>query len=89
MGSTSGIINYAAGSKNKKFIIGTVKGVIYELLDRRPDAEFYFPKTEPICVNMAKITLEKLRDVLLSEDKEVMLPPEQINLIADLTVMWS
>ena len=79
VGSTSGIINYAAGSKNKKFIIGTVKGVIYELLDRRPDAEFYFPKTEPICVNMAKITLEKLRDVLLSEDKEVMLPPEDIN----------
>ena len=44
VGSTSGIINYAAGSKNKKFIIGTVKGVIYELLDRRPDAEFYFPR---------------------------------------------
>ena len=86
VGSTSGIINYAAGSKNKKFIIGTVKGVIYELLDRRPDAEFYFPKTEPICVNMAKITLEKLRDVLLSEDKEVMLPPEDINEKAKLTL---
>ncbi len=86
VGSTSGIINYAAESKNKKFIIGTVKGVIYELLDRRPDAEFYFPKTEPICVNMAKITLEKLRDVLLSEDKEVMLPPEDINEKAKLTL---
>ena len=84
--SAVGISRNAAGSKNKKFIIGTVKGVIYELLDRRPDAEFYFPKTEPICVNMAKITLEKLRDVLLNEDKEVMLPPEDINEKAKLTL---
>lgn len=35
---------------------------------------------------MAKITLEKLRDVLLSEDKEVMLPPEDINEKAKLTL---
>lgn len=86
IGSTSGIIDYAAKSEAKEFIIGTVKGVIYELMDKRPDAKFYFPATEPICINMAKVTLEKVKHVLETGDNEVMLPPEDIAQKAGLTL---
>lgn len=78
IGSTSGIISYAAGSTAKEFIIGTVKGVIYELMDKRPDAVFYFPATEPICINMAKVTLEKVRHVLETGENAVAMPPEDV-----------
>lgn len=64
IGSTSGIIEYAASSPAKEFIIGTENGVLYELQTRRPDAAFYFPKTEPVCTDMKKISLDKIIHVL-------------------------
>lgn len=86
IGSTSGIINFASGSDVKEFIIGTVKGVIYELMDKRPDAEFYFPATEPVCINMAKVTLEKVKHVLETGANEVSMPPEGVVKQAKLTL---
>lgn len=64
IGSTSGIIEYAASSPAKEFIIGTENGVLYELQTRRPDAAFYFPQTEPVCTDMKKISLDKIIHVL-------------------------
>ena len=63
IGSTSGIINFAGESSDKEFIIGTECGVLTKLKERRPDAEFYFPETTPTCVNMKKITPEKVLHV--------------------------
>lgn len=78
IGSTSGIINYAKEHKEEKeFIIGTVVGVIYKLEEERPDAAFYFPKTEPVCVNMDKITLDHVIHVLETGENEVSLPPKE------------
>lgn len=64
IGSTSGIIEYATASPAKEFIIGTEIGVQYALEQARPDAKFYFPATEPVCVDMKKITLDQIIDVL-------------------------
>lgn len=70
-GSTSGIINYAQSSKKSKFIIGTEIGVLYALKQARPDAEFYFPKTAPVCQDMKKITLDHVIHVLTEGDNAV------------------
>lgn len=79
IGSTSGIINFASEHKEcSEFIIGTVYGVIYKLEQQRPDAKFYFPKTTPICVNMEKITLDKIINVLKTGENAVELPSEDI-----------
>lgn len=87
IGSTSGIINFAKEHPEyKEFIIGTVSGVIYKLKEARPDAEFYFPATEPICENMAKITLDKVADVLENNENQVELPDEDIVSQAKLTL---
>lgn len=64
IGSTSGIIRYASQSSKQDFIIATETGVLYELEKKNPDKHFHFPKTEPVCEGMKKITLEKVLHVL-------------------------
>lgn len=71
IGSTSGIIRYAAASDEKEFIICTESGVAYELGRLAPGKTFYFPETLPVCVDMKKITLEKIADVLENENGQV------------------
>ncbi len=71
IGSTSGIIDYAKKSPRKQFIIGTESGVAYALTQARPDAEFYFPATGPVCPDMKKITLDKIIRVLRTGENAV------------------
>lgn len=86
IGSTSGIIEYAKNSSSDEFIIGTVMGVIYKLKQVREDAKFYFPKTDPICINMDKITLEHVRHVLQSNENQVSMPEETVARQAEKTL---
>ncbi len=66
IGSTSEIIDYASKSEQKEFIIGTESGVLYELTQRNPDKIFYTVTNHQHCMDMKKVTLEKIRDVLVS-----------------------
>ena len=70
IGSTSGIIAYAGKSECMEFIICTENGVLYELKRQNPGKKFYFTNTEPVCHDMKKITLEKIRDVLMTGKNE-------------------
>lgn len=76
IGSTAGIIKYASESSEAEFIICTESGVGYELVKNSPDINFYFPHTEPVCMDMKLITLEKIRDVLKAENNEVTVEKE-------------
>ena len=69
-GSTSGIIEYVSKSEKKEWIIGTEVGVLYELQKQNPDNQFYFPKTKPVCMDMKRITLEKIKHVLQTEENQ-------------------
>lgn len=71
IGSTSGIIKYATNSEAKEFIIGTVVGVFYELEKQNPDKKFYTVSSGQVCVNMMKVSLEKVLKVLTTECNEV------------------
>ena len=71
VGSTSGIIDYAAKSDKKEFIICTENGVRHKLEQDNPDKKFYFTKTEPVCTDMKLITLEKILHVLKTGENEV------------------
>ena len=70
VGSTSGIIEYVSKSTKKEWIIGTEIGILYELQKKNPDNQFYFPKTKPVCIDMKKITLEKILQVLKTENDQ-------------------
>lgn len=78
IGSTSGIIDYATQSEAQEFIICTERGVEYKLQQNNPNKKFYFTKTEPICVDMKKITLEKVLHVLKTGENEVFVEQELI-----------
>lgn len=64
IGSTTGILKQAAASNAKEFIIATEIGVRYELEKQNPKKTFYFPKTQPVCMDMKKITLDGILHVL-------------------------
>ena len=64
IGSTTGILKQAAASNAKEFIIATEIGVRYELEKQNPKKTFYFPKTEAVCMDMKKITLDGILHVL-------------------------
>lgn len=67
IGSTSGIIDFAAQSANKEFIIGTEIGVMYKLKMQNPDKLFFTVNDNQICKSMKMITLESLYNCLKNE----------------------
>lgn len=71
VGSTSEIIDYAAASEAKEFIIGTELGVLFELKRQNPDKIFYSAGSAQCCPNMKKISLEKICRVLENGENEV------------------
>lgn len=76
IGSTSGIIQYATESPEREFIIGTENGVMYELSTRNPDKKFYPAMEYQYCINMKKVTLEKVRNCLRDGSGEIHVPDD-------------
>lgn len=76
VGSTTEIIQYANISPSEAFIIGTEMGVFYELQKNNPDKKFYPVKDEQICPDMKMITTDKVLNVLVNENNEVIVNGE-------------
>lgn len=76
IGSTSGIIDYVVNSPEEEFLIGTVDGVFAEILKKAPGKKLYTLKDQQVCVNMKRVTLTKVRDVLLHEKNEIFVEEE-------------
>ena len=64
VGSTSGIIEYVANSKDKSFIICTEEGILYKLKKDNPDKEFILVNNNQVCSDMKKVTIEKVAKCL-------------------------
>ena len=80
VGSTSQIIAEAVASDATDFIIATVHGVIRELEAQTAGTgkRFWFPRTTPICPNMARVTAEKVLACLRDGTGEVGLPDDAV-----------
>ncbi len=76
IGSTSEIIDYATRSENENFIICTEMGVFYELMQKNPQKKFYSVGHRQFCPNMKRITLEKVKNALLTMQPELVLDEE-------------
>ncbi len=76
IGSTAGILNYAAESEAEKMIIGTEKGLFYRLKADNPDKEFYLLSPGLICRNMKKTNLQKIADSLENMETVIELDEE-------------
>ena len=77
MGSTSFILDYPVKSKKRQCIIATESGILTEMYRRYPEGYEFIPIVpEHICEYMKLTTLEDLRDALLYERYEVVVPEE-------------
>ncbi len=70
-GSTTGIMEYAAESREKQFIIATEKGVVDRLKRDYPEKEFIPVRDNIICPNMKWNTLEDVYNSLLYNQYEI------------------
>lgn len=75
-GSTAQIIDFAAKSDGREFIIGTEMGILEKLRFVRPDASFYLLQGNLLCVNMKKTTLQSVFDALASMKNEITVPED-------------
>lgn len=75
IGSTAGILRFAARSDRRDFIVCTEHGIRHPLAVENPEKHFYFPKTTPVCPDMKRITLEQIRDVLKNGGQAVEIDP--------------
>ena len=78
IGSTTGIINYAAGSTEKEFIIATEAGIIHHMQKLVPDKTFYaVPNLEGCscneCPHMKLNTIDKMIAALETLKPEILL----------------
>lgn len=74
--STGQMCEYVLESSNKEFIIGTEVGIIYKLQKENPDKKFYSVSPQTLCVDMKKITLPKVLDVLENLSNQVIVPED-------------
>lgn len=79
IGSTSGIIDYAKASEKREFVIGTEKGVLYELQKQNPDKVFHLVSKKMVCEDMKKVTIDKVLNALEKMDYEVLVTDEVRN----------
>jgi quinolinate synthase len=72
VGSTAGILKYAASSPCPEIIIVTEEGIRYDLEQQNPSKHFYFPGHIPmICENMKKTGIEHVLWALEYEESEI------------------
>ncbi len=64
VGSTTGIIRYAREADAQEIIIGTERGVMYQLRMQNPGKTFILASERLFCETMRSITLEDVRDAL-------------------------
>ena len=76
VGSTSQIIKFVKKSDDKKFIIGTEKGIIHSLIKENPNKEFFVLTEKLICENMKKTGLKDVYNALKNEEYEICIDKE-------------
>lgn len=81
-GSTTGIMDYAAGSEAKSFIIGTENSIVQHLQLAHPYKMFYPLSKDCVCHNMKLTTLVDVLNVLKGTEGEEILMDEEMRLKA-------
>ncbi|MEK6775713.1 MAG: quinolinate synthase NadA [bacterium] len=82
--STSGMLRYARKSSASEFIIGTERGLLYNLRKENPDKRFYILSDDPTpwdlpmltCQNMKRTTLELVVRSLENMETVITVPEE-------------
>jgi len=74
--STSGMLNHAGKSSEKKFIIATEMGLLYQLRRENPDKEFILASAKLLCRSMKLTTLKDVHRSLATMTPIITVPEE-------------
>jgi quinolinate synthase len=85
VGSTTGIIRYAGQDNVREMIVGTERGIFYQLKKHHPGKVFIPASDQMICEDMKKITLADIR-AALTQMKTVIKVPEDVRIPARKTL---
>ncbi|MQM73013.1 MAG: quinolinate synthase NadA [Pseudoramibacter sp. EUB1.1] len=77
IGSTTGIMKYAADSDSKEFVIGTENSIVQHLQFAHPEKRFYPLSKMCVCMNMKATTLMDVYHSLNGDGGEQIELPEQ------------
>ena len=83
IGSTKAMLNYIKKSPNKRFIVATESGILYEMQRENPDKEFITLRDDrhcacDDCAYMKLNTLDKLYRCLRDEQPEILMSDDMI-----------
>ncbi len=81
VGSTTGIIRYAAREEVTEMLVGTEQGVLHQLRKQNPKKTFIPVSDRMLCEDMKRITLADIRDSLI-EMKHVVKVPDEVRIPA-------
>ena len=76
--STGGMLSYVRDSGATEFIVGTEIGILHRMQKENPGKNFYPLEPAPVCEDMKKITLEKIRDTLRDMSPRIELDADTI-----------
>lgn len=82
VGSTTGIMDYAAKSDAKEFIIGTENSIVQHLQFAYPQKHFYPLSKDLVCNNMKATTLSDVYHCVLGDGGEEIVMAEELRLKA-------
>jgi quinolinate synthase len=85
VGSTTGIIRYAGQDHVREMLVGTERGIFYQLKKNYPEKIFIPASDQMICEDMKKITLADIR-AALTQMKTVIKVPEDVRIPAKKTL---
>jgi len=74
IGSTEGILRYANEMSEETLIVGTEKGVLYQLKKQNPQKKFILASEKLNCETMKSITLQDILDSLTYMRHEIRVP---------------
>ncbi|MCI5778758.1 MAG: quinolinate synthase NadA [Lentisphaeria bacterium] len=81
--STGGMLEFVRKSPGREFIIGTESGILYRMRKENPGKRFFPLDPEPVCTDMKKITLTRVRDALRDLSPRIELDEETIRRAAE------
>lgn len=81
VGSTTGIIRYAAREEVTEMLVGTEQGVLHPLRKQNPGKTFIPVSDRMLCEDMKRIALADIRDSLI-EMKHVVKVPDEVRIPA-------
>ncbi len=73
IGSTAELLKWVQNNKPNKVIVATEKGIIHQMKKVNPDCEYILADEVLNCRQMKKNTLEKIYNVLVNEDNEIII----------------